>query len=640
MNLSVSKSRLLLQIVSSVILIIGLLLSFTIPANAQTPTPTLDDPADLSAFLDGVMNTSMDSNHIPGAVVVVVKDGEVFFAKGYGYADLENKTPVDPATTLFRPGSVSKLFTWTAIMQLVEAGKLDLDADVNIYLDFEIPATYVQPITLRLIMTHMAGFEDRGDGLFKLNEKEISSLETYIKTNLPARVFPPGQFGAYSNYASALGGYIIERVSGMPYESYIAINILKPLQMQHSTFEQPLPAELAGFMSKGYNYLNGEYIEGSFEFVVGSPAGALSASGLDMANFMIAHLQEGEFEGTRILDPETARLMYSPLYMPDPQMGGMAYGFFYNTINGQYTLSHGGDTLLFHSQLYLLSESNVGIFVSTNGTAGNVVAEDLIKNFLNRYFPAGESIPLTPTADFAKRANQYAGTYYMSRSNFTTFEKILSLTSTIDVRVKEEHVYVKFGNKTLPYIEVEPGLLVNPNDPADRLLLKTVGNQVTLSPPMPFVLLKMPWYQTLPVHMFILIGGAFLFLIAIISWLISFFKGLKTGEKLPIIARISRLIAGLFGFFYLYFVVSFGIFFTDIHPAFGVPRIFFGIPANFEQLLFIPILMAIFGLLLLVFSVIAWIKHSWTLKTRLFFNLLTIFAVAILWSLYFWNLLF
>lgn len=639
MNLPLLKHRISLQIISTMILIMGLLLSFTIPATAQTPVAGPSDPIELSAFLDGVMSSSMNSNHVPGAVVVVVKDGEVFFAKGYGYADLENKSPVDPATTLFRPGSVSKLFTWTAIMQLVESGKLDLDTDVNTYLDFEIPATYTQPITLRLIMTHMAGFEDKGDGLFKLDESEVSSLETYVKQNIPARVFPPGQYGAYSNYASALSGYIIERVSGMPFESYISKNILQPLNMQNSTFEQPLPAELAGQMSKGYNYLNGDYIEGSFEFVVGSPAGALSATGLDMANFMIAHLQEGEFEGSRILAEETTRLMHSPLYSPDPQLGGMAYGFFYNTHNGQYTLSHGGDTMLFHTQLFLLPESKLGIFVSTNGTVGNVVAEDLIKTFLERYYPAEESIPLTPTKDFSSRANQYAGTYYLARSNFTTFEKFLTLMSLVNVSVNEERVYVTVGGRTLPYVEVEPGLLVNPDDSADKLVLKMVGDQITLSPPLPFVFLKMPWYHALSLHMLILIGGAILFLITIVTWIISFFKGLKQREKRPLLARISRLSAGLFGFFYLNFILNFSSIFADTHPAFGVPRAFFGMPANSDQLFFIPILMAIFGLTTLVFAVMNWIKGFWTVKSRLFYSLLTVFALAILWSFYFWNLL-
>lgn len=639
MNLSLLKTRFTLQVASILVLIMGPLLSFTIPAKAQTPAAGPSDPEELSAFLDGVMATSMDSNHVPGAVVVVVKDGEVFFAGGYGYADLESKIPVDPATTLFRPGSVSKLFTWTAVMQLVENGKLDLDADVNTYLDFEIPATYAQPITLRLIMTHMSGFEDKGDGLFKLKAEEVSSLETYLKTNLPARVFPPGQYGAYSNYATALSGYIIERVSGVPFESYIARNIMEPLKMQQSTFEQPLPADLADQMSKGYNYLNGDYIEGSFEFVAGTPAGALSATGLDMANFMIAHLQEGEFEGNRILAADTAQLMHSPLYSPDPKMGGMAYGFFYNTNKGQYTLSHGGDTMLFHSYLMLFPESNVGFFISTNGTSGNVVVEQFVKAFINHYYPQTDITTLTPTKEFSSRADQYAGTYYLARSNFTSFEKFLTLMSLFNVSVKEERVYIAYEGKTLPYVEVEPGLLVNPDDAPDKLVLKTVGDQITLSPPLPFVFLKMPWYRALPLHMFILIGGAILFLITIIAWVVSFFKGLKQHEKHPLLARLSRLSAGLFGFFYLNFLVNFGSVFADTHPAFGVPRVFFGMPANSDQLFFIPILMAIMGLTTLVFAVINWIKGFWTVKSRLFYSLLTVFALAILWSFYFWNLL-
>lgn len=639
MNLSEPKTRLLMQIISTLILIIGLLVGFSISASAQTPTAGPSDPVELSAFLDGVMSVSMDSNHVPGAVVVVVKDGEVFFAKGYGYADLETKTTVDPDVTLFRPGSVSKLFTWTAVMQLVETGQLDLDADVNSYLDFEIPDTYAQPITLRHILTHMTGFEDKGDGLFKLDEAEVSSLETYLKTNLPARVFPPGQYGAYSNYATALSGYIVERISGMPFENYVTEYIFKPLQMQQSTFKQPLPAELAGQMSKGYNYLAGEYIEGSFEYVVGTPAGALSATGLDIANFMIAHLQEGEFKGTRILAPETVQLMHSPLYSPAPQMGGMAYGFFYNTINGQYTISHGGDTMLFHSYLLLLPESNVGIFVSTNGTAGNVVAENLIKTFIDRYYPSGESTALIPTSDFASRADQYAGTYFLARSNFTTFEKSISLMSSVDVQVRDERVYVNFGGKTVPYVEVEPGFLVNPDDPSDQLVLKIIDNQISLSPPLPFVFLKMPWYRALPIHMFILIGGAILFLITLIAWIISFFKGLINREKRPWLARLSRLSAGMFGVFYLIFLLSFGSVFADTHPAFGVPRVFFGMPVNSDQLFFMPKIMAVFGLLTLVFAVINWIKGFWTVKSRLFFTLMAVFALAIIWSFTFWNLL-
>ena len=324
MHLPKNLSRCYLLLSSVIILIIGILLSSTTPVSAQSVKNGPNDPIEVSSFIDGVMATSMRNNHVPGAVVVVVKEGEVFFAKGYGYADLENKIPVDPATTLFRPGSVSKLFTWTAIMQLVEEGKLDLDKDVNTYLDFEIPDTFSEPITLRNILTHTAGFEDIGNGLFKIDETLVSSLETYVKEYQPARVFPPGTTGAYSNYGSALSGYIVERITGMAFEDYIAENILRPLGMNHSTFEQPLPPSLIDDMAEGYNHVNAEYIKASFEFVVGNPAGALSATGLDMANFMIAHLQDGRFKNTQILSPETTQQMHSPLYRPDPQLDGMA----------------------------------------------------------------------------------------------------------------------------------------------------------------------------------------------------------------------------------------------------------------------------------------------------------------------------
>ena len=115
----------------------------------------------MEAFLDKLLGREMEKHHIAGAAVSVVKDGKLFFAKGYGYADLENGIPVDPEQTIFRIGSVAKLFTWTAVMQLVEQGKLDLDADINTYLDFRIPDTYPQPITLKHLLTHTSGFEDR-----------------------------------------------------------------------------------------------------------------------------------------------------------------------------------------------------------------------------------------------------------------------------------------------------------------------------------------------------------------------------------------------------------------------------------------------------------------------------------------------
>src|SRR5690349_18712541 len=222
------------------------------PAPQPVPKGTHEMTAsDVEAFLDGIVPLQLARNDIAGATVAVVKDGKLLFAKGYGYADVHNKKPVSPQDTLFRPGSISKLFTWTAIMQLFEQGKLDLDRDVNEYLDFKIPDAFGKPITLKNIMTHTPGFEEQIKDLFTTTPG-TPSLSDYLMTHIPVRIYPPGTVPAYSNYATALAGYIVQRVSGHPFEEYVEENIFKPLNMAHSTFRQPLPSNLKSFMSSGY----------------------------------------------------------------------------------------------------------------------------------------------------------------------------------------------------------------------------------------------------------------------------------------------------------------------------------------------------------------------------------------------------
>lgn len=215
-----------------------------VPAVAPEPGPPSElTKADFETFLDALIPSQLRNRNIAGAVVSVVKDGQVLFQKGYGYADVEAKKPVLPDETLFRPGSISKLFTATAVMQLVEQGKLDLDHDVNDYLDFAIPKTYSQPVTLRQLLTHTAGFEDTLKNLFVAHESDLKPLRTYLVNQMPARVFPPGKIPSYSNYGFTLAGYIVERVSGEKFERYIDNHILKPLRMTNSTFDQPLPPQ-------------------------------------------------------------------------------------------------------------------------------------------------------------------------------------------------------------------------------------------------------------------------------------------------------------------------------------------------------------------------------------------------------------
>ena len=209
--------------------------------------------------MDGFVGGELEAYEVAGLTVAVVKDGQLFFAKGYGWADVERQVPVEADKTLFRPGSVSKLFTWTAVMQLVEQGKLDLDADVNTYLtQFKIPATYQAPITLRHVLTHTVGLEDGGIGyLMARSPQQIVPLARSLAEHIPARVRPVGTSGeglssSYSNWATSLAGLIVANVSGVSFEDYVEANILRPLGMDSSTFKEPLPEALEKRMSVGY----------------------------------------------------------------------------------------------------------------------------------------------------------------------------------------------------------------------------------------------------------------------------------------------------------------------------------------------------------------------------------------------------
>jgi CubicO group peptidase (beta-lactamase class C family) len=622
------------------ILIVALILSLirVQPAAAAGNGP--DDPAEMQAFIAGVMAAEMKDNHIPGAVVTVVKDGKLLFAEGYGYADLEKHGAVDPERTLFRPGSVSKLFVWTAVMQLVEQGKLALDADVNTYLDFTIPATYPQPITLKNLLTHTSGFEDKGEGLFILDPEKMISLGQYLKSNIPARVFPPGQLGAYSNYGCALAAYVVERVAGLPFSEYVEKNIFAPLGMTHSTFRQPLPPQLAADMAGGYNYSQGEFMQGSFEFIPAYPAGALSASATDIAKFMLAHLQNGQSGGARILAESTAKQMHSSLFSHDSRLTGMAYGFFEDTLNGQRVISHGGDTLLFHSGLFLLPDRNIGLFVSTNGVGGAGVSARLFKLFMERYYPLQPQPAPQPAPGFAQRIAPYLGEYYPARSNTTTLEKFLRLMQPAQISLNGDgRLLVSAGGQISQMVEIEPGLLQSLNDPDNRMALRADENGTYLLPTMPMAFIKTPWYGTAAFQGLLVMVGLLFFFCTTLAWGLSFLSGLRKREPRPLMARLARLVGVSFGLVFVAFLIGFMVIFMDIDPAFGVPRLFFGRPPSMEFVMTLPRIAAGLSAALLLFCALAWVKRYWNVAGRVHYSLLALTGVALVWVLYYWNFL-
>ncbi|GMM92576.1 serine hydrolase domain-containing protein [Qipengyuania sp. MTN3-11] len=393
---------------------------------------------DVSAWLDGFMPYAIGQGNIPGATVSVVKDGEIFLSRGYGYADLENRTPVDPAETLFRAGSVSKLFIWTAVMQQVEQGRIDLDADINQYLDFTIPARDGDPITMANLMTHTAGFEEQLKDLLRQSPDEPLPYDELLKRWVPERVYPAGSTPAYSNYSTSLAGYIVERVTGEPLANYIEENIFAPLNMTDSTFRQPLPDRLASQMATGYE--SDGVTPFAFEIVGPWPAGSLSTTADDMARFMNAHLADGE----GLMRPETAELMHAPLNRAIPGLNAMAHGFYQADINGRRVIAHGGDTVAFHSDLHLFLDEGVGLFVSMNAPgrqgASGAIRSILFEEFADRYFPPLQDETAAPVD--ASRAEGLAealvGNYLTSRRSHSSFLDINGLLSQTEVTLDED----------------------------------------------------------------------------------------------------------------------------------------------------------------------------------------------------------
>jgi CubicO group peptidase (beta-lactamase class C family) len=393
---------------------------------ATIPVPPAPEmtASDVEAFLDGMVPMQLQREDIAGAVIVIVRDGKILFSKGYGFADVKSRTPVSPSATLFRPGSISKTFTWTAVMQLVEQGKINLDADVNDYLDFQVPHTFGRPITMRNLMTHTPGFEEVIKDLSVDRPDQLPMLQAFVDAHEPNQIYAPGTVPAYSNYGADLAGYIVQRVSGMPFEQYIQKNIFGPLGMRHATFVQPLPDSLKPMMSNGYNLASED--AKPFELVPPAPApdGSMSVAGEDMAAFMIAHLQNGKYGDTRILQQQTAETMHARQFGMDPAVNAMALGFYEESRNGLRIIGHGGDLSYFHSDMHLVLDKGLGFFVSYNssGKGELEVRTALWQKFLDRYFPFSAS---NAEASGKQAADFVAGKYLSSRRAQTTILKEL-----------------------------------------------------------------------------------------------------------------------------------------------------------------------------------------------------------------------
>lgn len=594
------------------------------------------DSVELEAWLDGFLEAGMAEDHVAGATVSVVKDGQLFFSKGYGYADEEARIEVDPAVTLFRIGSVSKLFVWTSVMQLVERGMLDLDEDVNTYLnDIEIPDDYDEPVTLSDILTHSAGFEDHVIGLFGDSATDLRPLGEVLAEQLPDRVRPPGEVSSYSNHATGLAMYIVEVVSGTPWEQYIQENILDPLEMEHFTFSQPVPSRLANDASKGYRWTGSGFSEQDFEFVPLAPVGAASASAEDMARFMIAHLQLGEFEGRRILEESTALEMQSVLLRHAPGMNAMLHGFAELSRNGEWIVGHGGDTFWFHTQFAFMPDRNLGIFVSTNSETGNPTA--VLNGFIDRYFPAEQEV-LTPPDDFEDRAGQFTGAYRANRFSHTDVTKLGALASSISVTSGGDGTLRLSTTGDARWIETEPLTFQQEHETAVIAFRQDDGGDTShlffgAAPYLAFE--RTPLLENPNLHAWMAGIALLMFLCTVVIWPLSgFFRIRFAAEpRQPRLSGLARFIA--WGASLCFLLASAGV----LMVVSDANQLALGNTGTLGGVLWLPVIGAALGIWTVLYALYAWYDGAGTKAGRVALTLLAFACLTFLWQLSTFNLL-
>lgn len=593
--------------------------------------------ADLEAWLDGYMPFALARGNIAGGVVVVVKDGQVLLQKGYGFADAARRKRVDPEATLFRPGSVSKLVTWTAVMQLVEQGKLDLDRDVNAYLDFRIPAFQGKPVTLRNILTHTAGFEESVRYLIGNDPKNVMPLGEFVKTALPARVFAPGKTPAYSNYATSLAGYIVGRASGMSFDDFVDRNVFMPIGMASASFRQPLPAPLQARMSEGYDTASGE--AKPYEIVVPAPAGSLAASGADMGKFMIAHLANGR----GLFGPQTAAAMHGTKLTILPPLSRMALGFYEEDINGRRVVGHGGDTQFFHSNLSLFLDEGVGLYVSVNSGgvngASGPLRSALFEGFADRYFPAPRPEPRVDAATAKQHAQAMVGSYTSSRGAFTNFVRILDLFGQAKIGVDKDGALVAaavtgLANQPRKWVEIAPYVWRDVAS-GERIAAKLENGRVvrwsfdTVSPFTVFD--RTPWY--LDSSWLLPVAGASLFIVLLtaLAWPTGAIARRRYKTAQPFEGRVLKVQRLVHGFAWAA-LIALGLWTAFISVAFSdLPKL----GGSLDWLLWMAQILtpiALFGLLALA-TYNLWLvwrgKRGWF--SKLWSMLLLLSALMLVW---------
>ncbi|MBD2307764.1 serine hydrolase [Chroococcidiopsis sp. FACHB-1243] len=618
------------------------------PVSPAPGAPGLNDPREFEAFVDKFFQEEMSKTHIPGGAISVVRDGKVFFAKGYGYANVEQKIPVAADKTLFRVASLSKLFTATAAMQLYERGMLQLDEDVNQYLiDFQLKNPYPEPVKVAQLMTHTDGTSQRRIGLAARSAQEIQPLGDYLAARMPPIFWPPGKLYNYSSHSTALLGYLVQKISGLPFAEYIDKNIFQPLSMPRSAFVQPPPLSLAKDLAVGYQYQNGNFKPVPYLYLNIAPAASLQTTAIDMAHFAIAHLQLGRYENARILKPDTVRLMHQTHFTQHPLLPGTAYEFHERLENGIRSLTHLGSLRGYSSSLTLLNDQNIGIFTATNSFSG--IHEKFLSQFFDRYFPVITPARKQPLSLNEEQLNRFAGIYRDLEYPRDTFAKVSAPFKHIKIEkgdngtllVRSPSLFFLGNAPKIGLIPVEPLLFQRANDEAFTGFGEDSSGRIAFAfnPIFPVIgtFERIHWYETVWVQLGIVGFCAVMFLSAAIIYPILPLIRRWRGKQFRVERRLSQawILAGLIGTLNLVFLIGFPLSLW----LYGVWKLVYGVPVVAIAFLCIPLLTTVLTLGLFIFTAVAWRNNYWSLMRRAHYSFITLAALMFIPFLTYWNFL-
>lgn len=613
-----------------------------LPAFADGP----GHPQEVEAFIDSQLAELMREYHILGAVFLMVKDGEVFFTKGYGFADLEKRKPVIPDKTLFRVASISKLFAATAAMQLYEKGLIDLDDDVNKHLTlFKIDNTFPEPVTIANLLTHTAGFDERIIAKETLDESKVIPLGPYLAENMPPRYAPPGDQYCYSNHGMSLAGYVVEIISGIPFAQYVDENILQTLGMEHSSFLRT--PSLASDIAVGYSFRDGSYNRIPYHYLFDAPAGELNATATDMARFMIAHLQNGRYGDVQILEEETAREMHKRQFGHHPQLPGTGYGFFEIFENNQRLIGHIGGLYGHGSLLFLLPEHNLGIFLAYNAS-GEMGKPDLIpifgSRFLDHYYPlGGDTSPIRSMNNSGDDLNRFAGSYLVNRYSRHTIMKIEAFFAQYRVERSDANTltihYPLNFKQSSKWVQVEPLLFQRADGDGFVAFTEDESGRITQmfidAIPIQYTT-KLRWHQENSFQLAIAGGCALLFLSACVAWPIG--SIVSRVRRKPHAGTpgsgVPRLLAGSASAMNLAFLAGFALIMPNAMGA-----LYIGVPRGLFVLLCVPLLGTVLTAGSVACVIVIWKDEYWSVVGRLHYTLIALALVIFSLFLNHWNLL-